>query len=155
LSNNPSPSYLRIGKAGEPELHNIRGIFNGPLRVCEGRADTAIVATGSILKIAIEFALEQNAKSRPTVFSMPLIKPLSAEFLGNLNGFSTIITLEEHVKEGGLFSSLCEILPPTCAIYACFIPEDLKSNVGSQIYLREQAKLRENLDFLLNSQILD
>ena len=153
LSSNPRPSYLRIGKAGEAELHNVRGIFSGPIRVCEGRSDAAIVATGSILKLAMDFALEQNLENRPTVFSMPLIKPLSSEFIEKLCGFKIIITLEEHVKEGGLFASLCETLPPACGIYSCFIPEDLKSHVGSQDYLRNNAKLKEKLNktYKLNS----
>ena len=68
LSFNPRPSYLRIGKAGEPDLHSLRGIFDGPLRVCEGRPDAAIVATGSILKLALDFASEQAPENAQPFF---------------------------------------------------------------------------------------
>ncbi|NBS51795.1 MAG: transketolase [Spartobacteria bacterium] len=146
LSFNPRPSYLRIGKAGEPDLHNLRGIFDGPLRVCEGRPDAAIVATGSILKLALDFASEKAPEKRPTVFSMPLIKPLSLEFLEKLQGFKKIIALEEHVREGGLFAALCEVLSPTSHIKSISISEEMKNVVGSQDYLRNQAELKEMLD---------
>jgi transketolase len=146
LSFNPRPSYLRIGKAGEPDLHSLRGIFDGPLRVCEGRPDAAIVATGSILKLALDFASEKAPEKRPTVFSMPLIKPLSLEFLEKLQGFKKIIALEEHVREGGLFAALCEVLSPTSHIKSISISEEMKNVVGSQDYLRNQAELKEMLD---------
>jgi len=146
LSLNPRPSYLRIGKAGEPDLHSVRGIFDGPLRVCEGRPDAAIVATGSVLKLALDFASEQAPEKRPTVFSMPLIKPLSLEFLEKLQGFKKIIALEEHVREGGLFAALCEVLSPTSHIKSISISEEMKNVVGSQDYLRNQAELKEMLN---------
>lgn len=145
LSLNPGPSYFRIGKAGEPNLHGIRGIFDGPLRVCEGRSDVAIVATGSVLKLALDFAAEQEPDNRPSVFSMPLIKPLGKEFKNILQRFQCIITLEEHVQEGGLFSALCEILAPNCCVKPITISEEMKSVVGSQDYLRLKAKLQERL----------
>jgi len=150
LSSNPRPSYLRIGKAGEPDLHTVRGIFDGPLRVCKGRPDVAIVATGSVLKLAMDLASEQGLEKCPSVFSMPLIKPLGKEVKNILQGFQRIITLEEHVQEGGLFAALCETLPRSAhSIHSCSIPEEMKSVVGSQDYLRIQAKLKEKLyDFL-------
>ena len=149
LSLNPRPSYLRIGKAGEPDLHSVRGIFDGPLRVCEGRHDAAIVATGSVLKLALDYASEQGPEKRPTVFSMPLIKPLSSEFLEKLHGFKKIIALEEHVREGGLFACLAESLPLGSKIHSCSIFEKTMHLVGSQSWLRSQNEIRERLSFLL------
>jgi transketolase len=151
LSSNPRPSYLRIGKAGEAELHNVRGIFSGPIRVCEGRSDVAIVATGSILKLALDFASEKELQKRPSVFSMPLIKPIGVEVKNMLEGFQRIITLEEHVQEGGLFAALCEILAPGSYINSISISEEIKNVVGCQDYLRNQAELKERLNSELKS----
>ena len=155
LSLNPRPSYLRIGKAGEPDLHGVRGIFDGPLRVCEGRPDVAIVATGTVLKLAIDFASTQAPEKRPSVFSMPLIKPLRKEIQSILQGFQRIIALEEHVSEGGLFAALCEILTNTSIIHSCSIPEEIKNEVGSQDYLRNQAELKEILNKALKAQFIN
>lgn len=155
LSLNPRPSYLRIGKAGEPDLHGVRGIFDGPLRVCEGRHDVAVVATGSVLKLAIDFASEQEPDKRPSVYSMPLIKPLGKEVKNILHGFQRIITLEEHVQEGGLFSALCEILAPNCCVKPIAISEEMKSVVGSQDYLRNKAQLKEMLSLILKTHFLN
>jgi transketolase len=145
LSSNPRPSYLRIGKAGEPDLHTVRGIFDGPLRVCKGRPDVAIVATGSVLKLAMDLASEQGLEKCPSVFSMPLIKPVGKEVKNILQGFQRIVTLEEHVQEGGLFAALSEILPKSFKIFSCSVPEEMKNMVGSQDYLRIKAKLQERL----------
>ena len=143
LSMNSRPSYLRIGKAGEPCLHSVKGIFDGPLRVSEGRADVAIVAIGSILKLALDFAIDTEAALRPTVFSMPLLKPLSKISVSSLLCFEHIITLEEHVREGGLFAALCEILPIGSKVSSCCISEGMMGMVGSQQYLLEHINLKE------------
>ena len=110
----------------------------------------AIVATGSVLKLAMDLASEQGLEKCPSVFSMPLIKPLGKEVKNILQGFQRIITLEEHVQEGGLFAALCETLPHSAhSIHSCSIPEEMRSVVGGQDYLRVQAKLKEKLyDFL-------
>jgi transketolase C-terminal domain/subunit len=126
-------------------LHNVRGIFDGPLRVCEGQPDVAIVATGSVLKLALDFASEQGPEKRPSVFSMPIIKPIGIKVKNILQAFQRIITLEEHVREGGLFAALCETLAPTCYIKSISISEEMKTLVGSQDNLRIEAKLKEKI----------
>ena len=142
LCAHPGPSYLRIGKAGEPHLHDLRGITTGPLPVLPGTGDTALVATGSILKVALEAArLAGMRGASPPVFSCPWLAPVESSFFQSLVGYHRLITLEEHVSAGGFASLLREHLPHSIEVVPMCIPHSMSGAVGSQQWLREQAGL--------------
>lgn len=140
LAEHPGPSYLRVGKAGETNLHAVRGLDRGPLLIRNGTSRTALVATGDILKIVLEAhdQLATDGQSVP-VYSLPWLKPVSKAFFASLTGFQRIIALEEHVAEGGLADVLRENLPSGMEIYSLNLPERTAQQVGSQQYLRAQA----------------
>ena len=139
---NPGPSYLRVGKAGEPNLHQIRGIHCGPLLVQKGSSHCALVATGAVLKVAVEAAnMADNTISRSAVFSCPWLKPVSPSFFSPLYRFRRLVVVEEHVAEGGLAAVLRENLPTSVEIVHCMIPESLAGAVGTQDFLRQRAGL--------------
>ncbi len=136
---NPCPSYLRLGKAGEPNLHSVSGLPAGPLRVLEGRSDCAIVATGSILKVALEAARRLEAEGVfLTVYSFPWLQPLAPDACRTLEAFKSVVVLEEHLSVGGLGSLLREYLQGPRIISLAANPAAL-NQVGSQDYLRRQA----------------
>lgn len=137
LTVHPGPAYLRLGKAGEPDLHSVRGIDRGPLLIREGAEQTALVSMGGMLKAAIETHESLKAKGRMVaVYSLPWLKPVSGDFLAPLNRYQRIVALEEHVAEGGLASALRENLPPRIAVVSVSVPEAIAHEVGSQHYLR-------------------
>ena len=137
LVKNPGPSYLRLGKAGEPNLHSVRGVDAGPLKVVHGTAKCALVSTGGMLKTALEAhkIMEADGMSVP-VFSLPRLKPINRSLLTALHGFGALIALEEHVVEGGLAAILRENLPADIAVYSVALPEAIANQVGTQDYLR-------------------
>ena len=140
LTAHPRPSYLRIGKAGEPKLHDVRGITAGPLQILSGTGDTALVATGSVLKVALEAARLAGATGiSPPVFSCPWLAPVEGIFFQPLTQYRRLITLEEHVSAGGFASLLREHLPHNIEIVPICIPHSMSGAVGSQQWLREQA----------------
>lgn len=139
---NPCPSYLRLGKAGEPRLHDVRGITAGPLEIIRGDGAQALVATGSVLKVALEAVpLAVAAGLSPSVFSCPWLQPVSGEFFLGLSRFRRIVALEEHVAAGGLASLLREHLPATIEVVSQAVSHALAGQVGSQSHLRREAKL--------------
>jgi transketolase len=149
LVSHPSPSYLRIGKAGEPELYPVAHDIQNPVLVKQGSNDTAIVASGAILKVAIDFAESQPPASAPTVFSMPMLKPIQPSVAATLKRFKHLVALEENVSEGGLFAALAENLPRGSNIHSCYVFEHSAHLVGSQSWLWRQNSFQERLTCLL------
>jgi transketolase len=140
LAKNPRPSYLRLGKAGEPALHDTPGLDRGPLKVIEGNSDCALVATGSILKVALEAArkLAESGISA-SVFSCPWLQPVTADFFQPLNSFKRLVVVEEHLAAGGLASLLREHLDNGPKILSLSPSAAVLNQVGSQEFLRRQA----------------
>jgi transketolase len=136
----PGPSYLRLGKAGEPQLHDVRGVDRGPLLVKAGEGDTAIVACGSVLKVALAAAeaLEKIGRRVP-VYSLPWLKPMTQDFLAPLSHYTHILAVEEHVSSGGLADLLRSNVRST--VESAALPERVASHVGSQEFLRDVAEL--------------
>lgn len=107
LVNHPQPSYLRIGKAGEPTFHGtVPDIQPGRwLKVRDGKTPNlaAIVSTGAALGMAMDHCVDH------AVFSLPLwgmkAKPAQSQ---QVNAFDTIITFEDHLVDGGFGSWLME-----------------------------------------------
>jgi transketolase len=139
LSINPQPSYLRLGKAGEKTLYPARPFSQDPVVVKSGNRDVAIVATGSVLVLALDtVAIELEAERlAPTVISMPWLHPLSCSIYDKLRGFKRIICIEEHLREGGLREMLAAYLPRSIQISGLAISSEATFTVGSQQYIRE------------------
>ena len=158
LVRNPRPSYLRIGKAGETELHAERALMPEPLLVRAGSGSVAIVATGSVLKVAIEVATQAELRGLPgiPVYSCPWLHPVSPETFVSLRNFLQIIVLEEHLPQGGLASILRENLPGSVHIQSHGLSAELASCVGTQQYLWQMAGLTAEtiLETLIASNIM-
>lgn len=142
LATNPRPSYLRIGKAGEPELHQPTTVESGLIQVRTGATKIALVSTGGMLKTAIDaWDILRNEGLEVAVYSLPRLKPISQSDLAPLTGFTRVFSLEEHIPEGGLGAILREFLPRSVEIVPSAIPEDLCNQVGSQTRLCDHASL--------------
>jgi transketolase len=140
LVQNPCPSYLRLGKAGETELHSVRGLTQSPRKIFGGKSDLAVVATGSILKEALAAAkLLATEGISINVFSCPLLQPVPAEFFAELKEYPRLVALEEHLPAGGLAALLREHL--TRPVHSLALPSKTLGLVGSQEYLRRLAGL--------------
>jgi transketolase len=140
LAKNPCPSYLRLGKAGEPVLHHTRGLTRGPLKILEGKSDCALVATGSILKVALEAARKlADAGISVSVFSCPWLQPVTADWFQPLTYFHRLVVVEEHLAAGGLASLLREHLTSDQKILSLSPCAAALNQVGSQEFLRRQS----------------
>ena len=106
------PTYLRIGKKGEPVIFAEPppfsfGVWN---RVQEGAGPTAILACGNTVPIALEAAkLLAAEKTAPEVYSCASVKPLDEVVLRSLFGQKrAVLTIEEHALAGGFGSAVAE-----------------------------------------------
>lgn len=150
LVRNPQPSYLRLGKAGEPCFHaEVPAVEPGRwLRLAEGSsgAEGTLLTTGA----ALGLAMKRHAAAvgtRAAVHSMPLwsmaSKPLQAEQVAMQ---ARVTTLEDHLADCGFGSWLAESLARQPALRARVEHEALDprvcGTVGSQDTLNQWGGLK-------------
>ncbi len=150
LANTYGPAYIRLGKAGEPEVHqNLQHIDIGvPLMVIKGTGK-AVFTTGAMLKYAHDFII--NNQLDWSLYSFPIIKPIDREALHQLAvQYSEIVTMEEHQLSAGFGSAILEAmndlvqdgtLQSLPLIKRVGIPDNFISFAGSQEYIRQKAGL--------------
>ena len=139
---NPHPSYLRLGKAGELELHENRGIQDSPLLIQPGNPEYAIVATGSVLACALEAANKLRVLDLSvSVFSWPLISQVDLPSSHPLRSANTIFTVEEHVRPGGFGEFVAGQLGHKARCHAFSVPVSVSGLTGSQNALRKASGL--------------
>ena len=140
----PGPCYLRLGKAGEPVVHESAIDFElgKAIRMREGK-DATLISTGGILQNVVR-AAQRLAKDgiETRILSMHTVKPLDTEaVLAAARETDAIFTVEEHSILGGLGSAVAEILAesdgPKVAFRRIGIPPAFSPYIGSQEYLQE------------------
>lgn len=106
------PTYMRLGKAGEPTLTEKADKFEfGKVRyLCKG-ADIAIISYGITVKMAFELKEKFEKKGKSiSIISCHTIKPLDKKgILQILIQHKKIIVIEEMIPTGGLSSAVSEI----------------------------------------------
>jgi len=116
LSQNEGPAYLRLGKAGEPIIHQQEPVIQPgvPLLIHKGK-DVALCSTGAMLKTCLDAArLAEDKGKSVAVYSFPWIKPLITEsILPIIRSYRLIISVEEANASGGLGGVLAEIISET------------------------------------------
>lgn len=129
IVDNPGPSYLRLGKAGEPVFHdNAPVVAPGQwVPVRDGEDDDVLLATGGALGAAIA-----RADGR-AVWSMPLwgmaakpLQPVQVERHGRIH------TFEDHLPDGGFGSWLAESVAGT-PLSARIAPVALSPNICDMV----------------------
>jgi len=107
------PSYIRIGKKGEPILHNKENSMGiGKANMLREGRDVLVIGIGPIISEAIDAAsaLESEGYSI-AIASLGSIKPLDINFLQEMRSKHKLwITVEEHSCTGGMGSALMEWL---------------------------------------------
>jgi transketolase len=138
----PGPVYLRLGKAGEPTVHQseIQFTVGKAIRFREGR-DAALISTGGMLwtaNRAAEILAADGVDVR--VISMHTLKPLDvAEVFAAARDTGIVFTLEEHSIVGGLGSAVAEVLAEQTELRVVFkrlgVPNEFSPHIGAQQYM--------------------
>lgn len=103
------PTYVRMGKADQQDVHSheVRVPVGDLIELrAASRQDIAIVATGSMLNMALSLS---DALGKPSVWSAPSIAPLNDSQIGMIaQSCEALIVIEEHASIGGLGSAIAE-----------------------------------------------
>ena len=139
------PVYMRIGKKGEPVIHQgpVDYRFGQAITVREGH-HLCLISTGNMMPVVLGAAdlLAQRGLSA-RVESFHTVKPLDTERLAELfRRYPLVALVEEHSRLGGLGGSVAEWLAreESCSgRLLCFGTEDVfLHEVGSQEYARHK-----------------
>ncbi len=111
LKHEGGPVYLRMGKKGEPVVHQADFDFKiGKATLLKPGTDVALLSSGTILPEAVKAAEILGAKGiSAELVSFHTVKPLDEAYLtAAFARFKVVATLEEHGLIGGLGSAVAE-----------------------------------------------
>ena len=144
-SQQKGPVYLRLGKAGEPNLtkHSVPWKF-GSLRVIRAGKEGCILTYGPISQMAVSIGDLKDF----TVVSCHTLKPLDRGAIATLlSSYNRVIVIEEHSERGGLASWVKEIAwetKATCKLDTFSLKDEFIHHYGSHAELLEKHGLSKN-----------
>lgn len=142
LVTHPQPSYLRLGKAGEPSFHiEVPDVAPGRWLRIASPADTqcrsTFLSTGATLGLAM--AMHNVDLQSSAVHSLPLWGMRSKLTQKDwADSFDSITTIEDHLVDGGFGSWLMEALVPhgsAARVHPIALSPNVCGTVGSQATL--------------------
>jgi transketolase len=104
----PGPSYLRIGRYGEPEVRSKDPVVLGRARLLSDGERVAILSMGDLGSVVGDaLDLLQREGIRPLAYQMHTVKPLDTDVLDEAaKKVDVLITVEEHLPVGGLAAAV-------------------------------------------------
>ncbi|MCL2606459.1 MAG: transketolase family protein [Coriobacteriia bacterium] len=116
----PGPFYIRLGRAGVPNLYGPTGLLGGSITdidvtkavVLRSGADVTIAACGIEVAealLAAEMLAEEGVQAE--VIDVMCVKPLDVEtIMQSVSKTGRLVTAEEHSVLGGMGSAISEVL---------------------------------------------
>lgn len=139
-----NPVYIRIGKKGEPNIHEqLEYLSIGQSLMVRPGVDIALLGSGTIMPEVLRAAdILKELGISAEVVSFHTIKPLDTVYLANaIERFKLIVSIEEHGVIGGLGSAIAEWLAQqsrSTALLSIGTPDEFMHEIGSQDYAREK-----------------
>ena len=146
----PLPTYIRIGKKGEPDLCESNTKYGiGKANILREGEKYLLLGVGPIIGEALKAAeILKSEGIDLCVVSMGGVAPLDFEFLSKMisKNFTHWITLEEHGIIGGLGTSIIEWLSDTdnsrqINLKRLGVPKLFINKLGNQEFTRNQLEL--------------
>ena len=142
--NEDCPTYIRIGKKGEPILHKQSSDLGiGKANFLRQGSDLLVIGVGPILSNALDAAeIAASFGISVAVASIGSVKPIDCLFLEHsLARYKKWISIEEHCINGGLGSALLEYLSANkindIQLTRLGAPDSFIHELGDQQYVRK------------------
>lgn len=145
------PVYLRLGKKGEPDVHQSTPDFRiGRALEIRPGGDAAILAVGTVLPETVTAAERLAEKGvAAAVYSFHSVKPLDGDLLKRLfepaGGARLVAVVEEHFAAGGAWSAVAEWLVERGGARAPLlrfgVPDAFIHEAGGQGWIRKRLGL--------------
>ena len=144
------PCYLRLGKAGEPVVHEKEPDFalGRAITMREGD-DVTLIASGGMLATADKVTRQLAGQGLGVrLVSMHTVKPIDTDAIARAARETRyVFTLEEHSVEGGLGGAVAEVMseldPGHAPLKRIGLRPEFNKTVGDQNYLKAMHGLDE------------
>jgi transketolase len=137
------PFYLRLGKAGEPVVHeSVPDFALGRALMLRDGTGVTLIASGGMLATASKVATDLAAQDISVrLLSMHTVKPIDRDAVTRAATETRyIFTLEEHSIEGGLGGAVAEVVaeldPGHAPLKRIGLRPEFNKTVGDQAYLK-------------------
>lgn len=143
------PTYLRLGKKGEPDIHGAipKNFSIGKGITIKEGSSVCVISSGTIVSEALDGSklLEKRGISS-LLINMHSIKPFDYQLLQQVSTeFDFIVTIEEHTLFGGLGSLVAHWMATNPQVKSKLLtigtPDEFYKKSGSQKYAREQLRI--------------
>lgn len=145
LAGMDGPAYLRLGRAGEPRVHEQPVALSiGKALTLRDGADLTLISTGGMLFTASRVADQLQVRGISCrLLSMHTVKPLDVEAVkAAASETGLVVTIEEHSITGGLGGAVAEVMAEYPAKGAVLkrigLPSAFFARAGSRDYLAAQ-----------------
>ena len=139
-----SPTYIRIGKKGEADIHTtLPKLKLGKVLIIRPGTEVALLCAGNMMADTLKAAdLLAAAGVFAEVVSFHTVKPLDTDYLQlAASRFRLLVTVEEHSRIGGFGSAVAEwrmALVRNVSQLAFGTDDVFMHEVGSQAYARKK-----------------
>ncbi len=145
----PGPSYVRLDREVLPSINASSDSFSNGLNALKTGKDLWIIATGNMVHRALEVSDKLAEHSVDAgIIDLYRIKPINEKaLLQTIQDAKRIVTLEEHVLDGGVGSAVAEVLidnGKTMSIKRIGIPNRYYYTYGSRENIQSTCGLDEN-----------
>ena len=155
------PCYLRLGKAGEPVVHEKEPDFalGRAITMREGD-DVTLIASGGMLATADKVTRQLAGQGLGVrLVSMHTVKPIDSDAIARAARETRyVFTLEEHSVEGGLGGAVAEVMseldPGHAPLKRIGLRPEFNKTVGDQNYLKAMHGLDEEYVLKTIQQII-
>jgi transketolase len=105
------PAYVRLDRQVVPEIYSNGESFESGFKELRSGNDICIVATANMVHNALSISNHFASKGRKIgVIDLLRLKPVGDDFKKAIMEYKVIISMEEHLLDGGLGSILAEII---------------------------------------------
>lgn len=105
----PGPSYLRVGKFGEPEIGDGSTVTIGKARKLLDGERVAVITSGDIVSCIYPRMKQLELPGfRPALYHFHTVKPADTECFAEIAAaYDMAIIVEESIPQGGLYHEIC------------------------------------------------
>lgn len=140
-----SPSYMRVGKFGEPNVNHVSPIILGAGRKLLEGETISVVTVGDIVSEIYPAIKKFNDSYSPvSLYHFHTIKPVDKKIFEEIGHHSNVVIIEETIPQGGIYNEFCRWKGERCnfsKIYRFGAPDAFILGSPKREQLRKRIKV--------------